>query len=455
MEQKIKPALKPQDIIFYQSNDEDTFVVNEAGLYYPIILINETTLHKTDIVSFELSYGQSFLPELSLTFNDDNYGFREDDFVHTETLMTVRIANSNDVEYDPIHFDCMITSCSSEPGSTLINIEAVPYIPKLYDVYTRVFEELTVYEILEQLVAECELGFFTNIDATDDKMNWLQADQRNIDFIKYLYKHAFIADDNTVRLFIDQYMNLCLIDAQKAWDDRTEYKVLTIPHSGASAESPEAILLSNKYIVEKEDKKKIQLKSPQPMVVSWAPITAYGSAFLKNSFKDNYHQRLELDYFEPAPIEPLELEYAHTSEQNTNDVHLMFASEEVHPKYDICPMTNARNWSALTQGTQLKLWIDSYTPAIFCYMYAPVEIWDSPKQFRRIHTQKDQEPGKIQDEKNEAEEPKPNVQKNEKEEPNMGMCGDAIVLQSTLTYMQNSIMQQHINILLLNKYEKE
>ena len=84
-----------------------------------------------------------------------------------------------------------------------------------YDV-TEEYLKLTSYDVIKKICDKCGLGFVSNVDSTDDEMNWICASNTLSNFLqKDIGLHVYKDTNSFFRLWIDNFYNITLCDVGK------------------------------------------------------------------------------------------------------------------------------------------------------------------------------------------------------------------------------------------------
>lgn len=193
-------------------NDQEN-LAEIAGSLTPLIRFHDEAIDFHSIESLDLSIGNDLIPTVSISLNDVDERFKYKYPSKIGSIFTCFIGHAKDELHKPIKGDFYVSNVST--GYSSYRLTGTLNLPEMYVDQNRVFEDSTSLEVFEILAKECKLGFVTNIDTTQDPMNWIQY-QNNKLFIEYLSKKCFVSNDSLIKVFIDQYWNLNVIDIRKA-----------------------------------------------------------------------------------------------------------------------------------------------------------------------------------------------------------------------------------------------
>lgn len=423
----------PTDVIVVrQDNAESKFIETNAGIYYPLIKINNTTIAFSDIIECSFTVGTQFFPTFSCTISDSTYQFRQNDFSKGLMFMTIFIGNPNDEVYKPIKNTYLITSIESEPGNPNLSFESVLFVPGLFEYKQYAFTG-TSLSALKDLASYVKLGFVSNINASNDTMTWISPGK----LINYMYQiidGAYISDDDSVLCYIDQYANLNYISLKSAYSATDRIKCETNVLTGEKLLQPkELVLTSNK--LDRKDKTLIQY---------YTPINNYGELAINRNDALIYTQ-LVSDYTSTTPPKTI----IGSDQLGTIDNYTTAKSVNAHSMYYMSAYISKHN-RHLLQGTKLSIQLDNYAPSACLYMTIPVEIYSYPTRTKFSESNNTQNLDSL--DKNET------VGPTNSHVLQRSLSGDSIVTEITYTFQKRSIqtddsefrIQQYLKVFLKN-----
>ena len=379
MKQEFGTKLIPQDIVVRQDGDESTFIEENASFWFPLVRVKDTVFGQQDIISFNYQVGVNLIPSISITISDNSRKFMEGDFPDVDDVITIRISNNKDTIHKPIKLDFIIIDIDTSTDSRTINIEALQYIPILHEDNNVGFND-SLFNITKDIAIQCGLGFVTNINDSNDVGQWICLNNYN-DFLKYIQTRMYISDDDTIKIFIDQFNNLNVVSLKTAISDRTIYKLLTNPSSGDEYTENVDLKLSNKHYVQETDL--------HVQINMWSPTTNFGYGFLTTKEIIEYRQKSSEKHFTN--------EFQTKSTQNVNA--LINSKDVVYSNYVdgdtvfgnilTARKQNERLRNIFYQGTYINCELEFYIPDIFCYMHSNVDIWNKSRNEEIISQNED------------------------------------------------------------------
>ena len=152
----------------------------------PMLWYNVTQIEYNDIISLELSYIDN-LPTLNVKFRD-TLGIMKDSGIPLDDSKISLFLNPRTKFLKPIHMDFKIVDFSDD--NQVYDITGVVDVKELYLKKFQSYPQKTSYKLYEQVAKDLGLGYNSNIDDTDDKMNWINTGNRLYEFINGITKHT-------------------------------------------------------------------------------------------------------------------------------------------------------------------------------------------------------------------------------------------------------------------------
>lgn len=187
------------------------------GQLYPYIVMNGLTLSMQQILYMEIDC-MGFLPKMRLNMRiyEAKPNYLLNHFPRAGDIISVFIRSPND-DIRPIRNDYQVVTVDylggegiSDGGESFISITARLFIPFIYNQKTFAIEG-TSYDVMMKLAKELELGFASNIDATDDSMRWMYIGNYE-QFIQNIANHSWKDDNSFFTAFIDFTYHLNFIN---------------------------------------------------------------------------------------------------------------------------------------------------------------------------------------------------------------------------------------------------
>lgn len=273
----LKPSLPQRPIYMRKDVTEDPggetpYVAQKIAQRLPLIRINNFVIERANVSYFAIEVGKTFLPKITFTFDDEQFRCRK---LLTSKLdfITVYFGNVGDEYF--VKQEYVLSDVFANPSNPNVTMTGFLYVPKFYEQHIRYFNEEndaeTSWKLIKKLCEECQLGMFTNIDATNDAQTWLQDNCTNLQFLENVMKHSYVSNDTKLVFFIDQYDYLNMIDLSKAYTNREKEKTSKHPMEGTPLlEEKEVILSSSRYEDVPKDQNPFAIKT-------WTANIKYGS----------------------------------------------------------------------------------------------------------------------------------------------------------------------------------
>ena len=223
VEPAILPAEIKMDALGEDSGDNVDKQSKEIGAFEPFVLCNNVQFTSNNIENIDLQLSGK-VPKCSITFNDKNGQFKVDSMPRDGDFFTVLLNSKNQESFKSVHMDFDIVEIETEAdnpqaaGGSIITLEGIAKIPRLYGEDCQVLDSDTSLNHLETVVRDLELGLATNIDSTDDSQSRIRAYETYLEFIKSIVEDSYISDDAFVKWYIDQYYYLNFVDVNKLFN---------------------------------------------------------------------------------------------------------------------------------------------------------------------------------------------------------------------------------------------
>jgi hypothetical protein len=178
---------------------------------YPFVWYNSYQIEPKAIQFFELSFTDN-IPSLKLHFYDKVNMIKDKTFPIEDTTITVFIS-SRSKGVKPIFLEFKIVDFSTNRELNICF--AVLNVKTLYLKQFKSYPNKTSYKLYEQLSKDLGLGFYSNLENTDDKMTWINTGQKVYEFMNKVLDHTYLSDQSFITGYIDFYYNYVFVDLQK------------------------------------------------------------------------------------------------------------------------------------------------------------------------------------------------------------------------------------------------
>lgn len=184
-----------------------------SGLgYVPFVWYNSYQIEPNNIKFFSL-FNDGILPRVKILFVDPVNLLSDTGFPLDDSKVQVFL-NSRDRNIKSIFMQFKITNFSLNDCNKY-SIEGTCDVSKMYTRKFKAYKDKTSNETLQELCKEMGLGFYTNIDNTDDKMTWINPANPNIDFIEDVLLTSYKSDEAYMTGYVDYYYSFNYVDIEK------------------------------------------------------------------------------------------------------------------------------------------------------------------------------------------------------------------------------------------------
>lgn len=227
----LEPTIKLDEIKFDSYGEEKgaNQLSKEHGSYVPFVKINGINIMPMDINSFTLSLN-GFLPTCSISFVDSSHMFSADAIPRDGDVMSIRIAAKQNDSFKDIRCDFLITRASNKEAETYtppftrksFTMQGILKIPGLNIEECISYKADTTDNHLKEIAKTLQLGYATNVDATNDKMTRVCPYISRMKFIEDMISHSYIDDKSFQIGFVDPYYYLNFVDLNKLFNSKNE-----------------------------------------------------------------------------------------------------------------------------------------------------------------------------------------------------------------------------------------
>lgn len=229
------------------------------GVMCPLLSLNGVVVDMPDLIDFELDC-TGVLPEVYFEFKDRNNIFTQYNTPTTSNELQVQIIPPVEATYKKINMLFYVTEISVQQG--IIIGRGVYKIPGLITNRHIALGEMTTYELCDFISAESQLGFASNVAATNDK-RYIYCDYKNYgDLLKDEIANSSADETHVYDCWVDlwNYITLCDIFERYNTIDEGDSLVMWIAdHNtiGAVGEKAEPVrmdaILTNHPAVERTE----------------------------------------------------------------------------------------------------------------------------------------------------------------------------------------------------------
>lgn len=195
------------------------------GIMCPLLALNGIAVDMQDLIMFELDC-TGVLPTVDFEFKDRNNLFSQYNIPSTSNELQVQIIPPTDATYRKINMLFYITDIQMDDG--VISGSAVYKIPGLLNNKANALGECTTYELCDKISIESQLGFASNIAATDDK-RFIYCDFKTYgDMLKEEIQNSSADETHVYDCWVDPWNYIVLCDVFERYNTIDEIDDLTI-----------------------------------------------------------------------------------------------------------------------------------------------------------------------------------------------------------------------------------
>lgn len=122
--------------------------------------------------------------------------------------------NSRTESLRPIFMEFKIANFSKN-GETY-TIEGICNVNKLFLREFESYSNMSSFDCMKEFARRADLGFNSNVDGSDDVMNWINPGLKGSKFIKDVISSSYRSDESFIWCYVDFYYNLNYIDVEEA-----------------------------------------------------------------------------------------------------------------------------------------------------------------------------------------------------------------------------------------------
>ena len=217
----VEPSIEVDRFKYTPFRDADGITdINEGmGVEVPLVIINNYNFQDQDIYSLELNLA-GVLPQLNLTIMDSRGVFMVDTFPRDGDTISLRIgARQKNVYKDiRIEFDIidiqMPPKTSPEIGGNAVrySFKGVMKVPGMYADRCTAYEKAGSLDHMIEMTKELGLGLATNIQTTNDSMNFVVPHENLLQAITNRVQHSYVSEDSFQTFSVDPYYYINYVD---------------------------------------------------------------------------------------------------------------------------------------------------------------------------------------------------------------------------------------------------
>lgn len=195
--------------------------IGGLGGSQPFIQINGYTFSSRELIRMEID-NYTAVPKIELVVKLTHGVFISKHFPKDGDLISVFIRSYSEI-LKPISCDFLITkiqtsrSNDKEGSEITIFFDGILNVNYLYAEVCKGIKDKTSYEALLEIAKDLKLGFSSNDDSTNDKMNWICAYDTYKNWIENITIHSYKDDFSFYDYWIDYYYILNFVNLNKSY----------------------------------------------------------------------------------------------------------------------------------------------------------------------------------------------------------------------------------------------
>jgi hypothetical protein len=235
----IEPSIKLDEYTFESFKEEEgkSNISDGLGAEKPLVIINGYSFGDADIQTLEID-STGAIPIIKVSLVDNQAFFSVDAFPRDGDVLSLRIAARQKDVYKDLRIDFDIDDVQTPAQTTLTSGLASKFVftgtmkvPSLYAEVCKSYPKDTSLNQLQSIAQDLGLGFATNIDAADDSMNMLIANDSIMDSIQKRVEHSYINDESFQTFSIDPYYYLNYVNINHLINSEEDFETIKVNFS--------------------------------------------------------------------------------------------------------------------------------------------------------------------------------------------------------------------------------
>jgi hypothetical protein len=373
----------PELKILDTDSNTDKLESEFTGSMIPFIIFNQHTFNYKQIENFTLTYNGA-LPEFRFTIFDHSGEFKTLYIPLDDDIVSLYLKPHNE-KYKPIYIQFTPLTVSEDEG--YLTFTCTPKISALYTEVCKSYKDLTSYDVFDKMSVELKLGFATNIDATNDKMTWINPFESNLNFMRDCINHSYKDDKSFFEFFVDFYYNLNFIELNNQFGinqpQETIISMISPQKQDAVAAGEEVEIAAAELILSNVD----DFRGTSNFIQDYSIVNSAGEIKIQNGY-ERYAQFFDtqLNEFQSHLVQPNyettdpkfvrltkngEIQkYKYLGIQQISDSY-----KNVHDNYHYAMIQNYQN-NEETNKVMMSVKIDKANFHIYRYQSIPIAIYE-------------------------------------------------------------------------------
>jgi hypothetical protein len=213
---RFEPTYKPSPIVLNVPKKEKAYqnTFRESLGKLPLIYYNGVQVDTNQIEFFELSFTDN-LPSLKVHFTDSLSLTKDKAFPLDDTFISIFIHPRTSTS-KPIFMEFKIVDFKIDRNLNICF--GILNLRKLFIKEFKSYPKKTSFELYQEISKDLGLGFYSNIENTNDRMTWINTGDRVYEFINKVLDNCYLDDKSSILGYVDYYYNFVFADLQKELD---------------------------------------------------------------------------------------------------------------------------------------------------------------------------------------------------------------------------------------------
>jgi hypothetical protein len=207
-------SLKPIDFEILNSDAQLNIETAKSIGLTPFLWYNGYQIKIADIKSLSL-FHEGLTPCTRVQFVDSTGIIKKDGFPLDDTTFEVFL-NSGSPMLKSIHMKFKVKDFQQNKVGGTYTMTGQIDLKSYHKINFKSYKG-TSFEVLREISKELELGFNSNIQNTNDSMNWFNTGLKYRNFVSNIVKNSYIDDQSFVMAYIDFYYCFNYVDVEKEW----------------------------------------------------------------------------------------------------------------------------------------------------------------------------------------------------------------------------------------------
>ena len=189
---------------------------------YPYLQIGNIVIQTNDTIKIIL-YNNHFLPKVEVHFKDPTFRLIDPLFPTDNEILSIFIQSNSEILM-PVRMDFKIIEFNVNKNKSDDNQELTYVLIGILNVNPLYFTPFisykgTSYTVLKKISIDCELGFASNINDTNDEMVWINGSSPTLEFVQEIVQYSYKSDESFMYAYVDFYYNLNYVDIETALNE--------------------------------------------------------------------------------------------------------------------------------------------------------------------------------------------------------------------------------------------